>query len=41
MRVARRHEHGFEMSKTIYESDDVAAYPSILEVVPDLYPYWL
>ena len=33
MRVAPR------MSKAIYESDDVAAYPSILEVVPDLYPY--
>lgn len=33
------HKHEFEMGKAIYGSDDVTACPSILGIVPDLYPY--
>ena len=39
MRVARRHKDQFEIGNAMYESDDVTAYISILEVVPDHYPY--
>ena len=39
MRVAHRHRHQFQMGKAIYESDDVAASPSILVVVPNFEPY--
>ena len=39
MRVARRHKYQYEIGNAMYESDDVAAYVPILEVVPDHYPY--